>query len=67
MDLMESVGKLLAHADEPGSVSEGLKNLFDKMKTDAAKHAKHECGCEKACNGFLVLEGGNERNSSDNE
>lgn len=37
MDLMGSVGKLLAHADEPGTVSEALKELFVMLKDEASK------------------------------
>lgn len=60
MDLMESVGKLLAHADEPGSVSEGLKNVFERLKVDARHHAKGLCTCDQSepvvCHGAMVLD-----------
>lgn len=46
MDLMESVGKLLAHADEPGTVSEALKDLFMGLKGSAGMHASGMCDCK---------------------
>lgn len=35
MDLMQSVGRLVAHADEPGTVSEALKDVFLQLKIEA--------------------------------
>lgn len=37
MDLMESVGKLLEHAETPGTVSEAIKDLFVILKEEASK------------------------------
>lgn len=37
MDLMESVGKLLEHADKSGTVSEAIKDLFVMLKEEAGK------------------------------